>query len=183
MEIFVDMDAILVDLLGAWISDYNSEHGDLITVADIKTWDMHNHVKNGKGIYEIIDRTHYFDKLDPLPGAVEGYKALQDAGHKVRVLSSPFNPDSARAKYEWCERHLGIRYDNVILMHDKHLLAAPGRVLFDDRGSTLAKWAARGGIPATIRYPYNSLWKFYSHGDYTDTASAWEAFVFWVGNF
>lgn len=178
MEIFVDMDAILVDLLGAWLSDYNESSGNGITIADIRTWNMHEHVPCGKEIYKIIGEPGYFDKLQPLPGAVEGFKALQDLGHDVKVLTSPFNPDSARAKLEWCERHLGLRYDHVILAHDKHLLAQEGRVLFDDRLTTLGKWWNQGGAAYAIRYPYNEGSSVVGYvGDYTDTKSAWDQFV------
>lgn len=54
----------------------------------------------------------------------------------------------------WLERWLGKRVTNYFFCHDKHLLAAPGRLLIDDHDETVEKFRAAGGD--AILYP--QLW-------------------------
>jgi 5'(3')-deoxyribonucleotidase len=114
---------------------------------------MHEHVKIGKAIYKIPGRLGYFDKTPPMDGAIEGFKALQRHGHEVLVCSSPYNPDSARAKQEWCARYLGTRWSDVTLTHKKHWMNAD--VIIDDKPETIVEFSKLGRAVVTIAYPYN----------------------------
>lgn len=73
--------------------------------------------------------------LEPLPGAVEAFAALQTAvGIEPYVASAPSvaNPSSYAEKRLWVERHLGREAAaRLILCGDKSLLR--GDVLIDDR--------------------------------------------------
>lgn len=155
-KILVDMDGILSNLLQKWLDDYNSEHSDQVSVSDILTWETSDHTKIGKRMYAIPGRHRYFDDLDPIPGAIEGFTALKRAGHEVLICSSPYNPCSARAKYEWCKRHLGAATREVMLTHKKDWLAAHVDAIIDDKPSTIEAFHAAGKEAVTIAYPYNA---------------------------
>ena len=74
-----------------------------------------------------------FSKMQPLNGAIEGYKKL--TGHfDVYILSTaPWNNPSAWSdKLLWVQKHLGdIAYKRLILSSNKNLNA--GDYLIDDR--------------------------------------------------
>lgn len=153
-RVLVDMDGILANLAKQWLATYNEENDDNVRVRDITTWEMHHHVKIGKGIYKIPGRKGYFDKTPPMPGAIAGFKALKKHGHEVIVCSSPYNPDSCRAKQEWCARYLGTRWSDVTLTHKKHWMNAD--VIIDDKPTTIAEFKAMDRETVTIAYPYNA---------------------------
>lgn len=75
----------------------------------------------------------FFRELPPLPGAVAAVAAMLEAGHDVRICTSPL-PGShhcAMEKFEWVERHLGAEHvHRLILTRDKTLVH--GDVLVDD---------------------------------------------------
>lgn len=152
-RILVDMDGILANLLEQWLGTYNYENDDDVRMRDVTTWEMHHHVKIGKGIYKIPGRPGFFDNTPPMEGAIDGFKALRRHGHEVIVCSSPYNPDSARAKQEWCARYLGTRWSDVTLTHKKHWMNAD--VIIDDKPSTIAEFKAMDREVVTIAYPYN----------------------------
>jgi 5'(3')-deoxyribonucleotidase len=178
-RILVDMDGILTDLLGKWLATYNEEHDDNVTAADITTWNTHEHVKIGKAMYRIPSRPNYFDNIAPIKGAIEGFKELQYE-HELLVCSSPYNACSARAKYAWCKKHLGLAPRDVTLTHKKTWLAASVDVIIDDKPDTIRAFHAAGKQAVTIAYPYNEsvsdLCALRADG-YQDTEAAWAQVV------
>ena len=168
---------IIVDLNRKWLRVYNEENDDNATMEDITTWEMGDHVKNGDALYAIIERPGFFDDLDPLPGAIAGFKALRNSGHEVRVVTSPSCADSARAKITWCEKHLSIPKNDVMIVHDKWWLNLDAIV--DDKPATIRKCAESMDV-YTIAYPYNKdvadLCKVYAE-DYKNTEKAWAEIV------
>ena len=179
-KILVDMDQILVNLNDKWLKVHNEENDENVTMADITTWEMENHVKTGKEIYKIIERPGFFDDLPPLPGAIKGFKALRNSGHTVAVCSSPASDDSARAKIAWCKAYLDIDRRDVIIMHKKYWLTGTCDVLIDDKPDNILKWSAAGKTAMTIAYPYNEdvaeYCAVYAEG-YKDTEAAWATLV------
>jgi 5'-nucleotidase len=179
-RILCDMDGILTDLLGQWLGTYNKENNDDVRPEQITTWGMHEHVRIGKQIYRIPGRPGYFDKTPPLAGAIAGFQALQRAGHEVVVCSSPYNADSARAKQEWCARHLKTRWRDVTLTHKKSWFGLAADVIIDDKPDTIREFAELGKEVITIAYPYNEdvaehcTLRAQSH---SDTFSAWAEIV------
>lgn len=172
------MDGILVDLLGKWLATHNFERHDAVIVSDLETWGQAEELLPGFG--DIIKRPGFFDDLEPLAGAVEGFLALKAYGHEVAVCTAAASEDSARAKLEWCKRYLGISRRDVFVTHKKTWLAGTCDVLIDDKPKTLAEWAETGKMAVTIAYPYNlevaNLCELRADS-YADTASAWSQIV------
>lgn len=181
MRILVDMDGILVDLLTKWLRVYNEENDCLLRHEDIKTFDVHRYVAiKPSAMYDIIKRPGFFDDLEPHDGAIDALHQLKSMGHDVIICSSPAGPDSARAKYEWVERHLGWNRRRVVLQHDKWNQA--GDLIIDDKPSTLEEFGRQGRYTITIDHPYNrdAVVNFRAHG-YRDMHSAWESIVEEIG--
>lgn len=183
MRILVDMDGILADLLERWLQVYNDDHGDTVTKDDITTWSVHDHVKIGHRVYDYLKLPRFFAELNPLPGAVVGFRQMQALGHEVLVCTASGGGTSASCKQDWCARHLGINRRDVIVTHHKTIIEAD--VLIDDKGRTVADWAKRGKTAITIAYPHNKgvakHCALYAE-DYRDTARAWAEIVDWVAD-
>ena len=109
--IYVDMDNVIVDFKSA-----------------LRKRGLHEDTKNADDIEGI------FSEMDPMPGAIEGYKKLVDMGHDVYILSTaPWNNPSAWSdKLLWVKEYLGeVAYKRLILSHNKNL--NKGDFLIDDR--------------------------------------------------
>jgi len=117
--VYIDMDGVLVDLVGAVYKKYTHALGD----------DEFN-------VGKLIDRdVEPFYDAEPIPGAVEAFNQLSsDPRFEVYILSTaPWaNPESLTAKRVWAEQHLGKEANRrLIFTHNKSLMI--GDYLVDDR--------------------------------------------------
>jgi len=116
--VYIDMDGVLVDLVGWVESNYLPEYIE------------------STGIGTIVDNNAMaFYDPDPIEGAVEAFNKLaKDPRFDVYLLSTaPWaNPESWKAKRIWAQEHLGPGViKRLILTHNKALLK--GDILIDDR--------------------------------------------------
>ena len=117
--VYIDMDGVLVDLVGAVYEKYVHALGD----DDFEVGTM-------------IDRdVELFYKAPPIPGAVKAFKQLSnDPRFDVYILTTaPWNnPESLTAKRVWAEKYLGQDVNRrLIFTHNKNLMI--GDYLVDDR--------------------------------------------------
>lgn len=180
MRILVDMDSILVDLMGPWLAEHNARQGDDLTVDRILTWDTHLYAKGEKAIYEVLEKPGLFRNASPLPGGLEAVKTLHDRGHEIFVVTAAVFPNNMAEKAGWFHEHLPfLGKRRFIIAHEKHLL--PGDVLIDDgpHNATAYRAAHPNATIATIGYEYNKDCPAYDlvAGDWRDTAAAWAEIV------
>jgi 5'-nucleotidase len=82
----------------------------------------------------LLDEAEFYRHLEPLPGAVESFRHLIEAGHDVFIVSTPWrgNHASPAEKTMWVDEHMGDEgVKRLILTHDKTLVH--GDVLVDDK--------------------------------------------------
>lgn len=183
LTVLIDLDGIVVDLLSEWLKAYNAEYGDSLTKDDVKSWDMHENVKKECGfkIYNFIDIDECYTDLPPLPGAVEGIRAIREMGHDpVIVSASSKNPLSAARKIAWCAKYLKMKRKDVIISSRKELVA--GDILIDDSPVNIAAYKTRWPRTpvATIAYPYNEKSPVVRFPDHNNTEQAWAGIVQYV---
>ena len=113
--VYVDMDDVLVDFQSG-IDSLSDEEREVYK----------DNIDNAPGI---------FSKMQPLDGAIEGYKKLTEYFDVYILSTAPWNNPSAWSdKLLWVQKHLGdIAYKRLILSSNKHLNA--GDYLIDDRAS------------------------------------------------
>lgn len=91
-----------------------------------------------KTVEDIFGDDDLFANSEPLPGAIEGVRALM-VDFDVHFVSTPWhsNHNSARLKYEWVEKYFGDAR-LLTLTHDKSLIS--GMALIDDRPGLSGPW-------------------------------------------
>ena len=123
IKIFVDMDGVLV----------NFQSG--IDKLDEAT--KREYADDGTGKAHFDDVPGIFSLMDPMPGAIEGVRALKRMGYDLYILSTaPWgNPSAWADKVTWITKHLDdVFHKKMIITHCKGLLAAQeGAYLIDDR--------------------------------------------------
>lgn len=155
LRILLDLDAILVDLLSEWLAWYNQQWKDNLTIEDITSWHIHDHVKCGNRIYEFFRGSKNYEKAKVIPGAAKAVRALHEDGHEIFIVSAS-SGSTAKSKHV----HVGrvaeyLPSERIILAHRKDVVK--GDVFIDDSPDNLR--AYRAAWPAakvmTIAYPYN----------------------------
>lgn len=86
---YVDMDSILADMLGRCFDNYVSSTGlARPDIADVNAWDWK--FPNGDGLYTYFKEPGFFAGLDPIPGAVDGFRALSRIGYETCVEGAAY---------------------------------------------------------------------------------------------
>lgn len=165
-RLLIDMDGVLADLVTKWFRTYNEEYDDAIAPEMMKEWGPHKVAKAGRSIYKYLGQPGFFRDLEPLPGAIDGVRALLDRGHEIVIVTAAKN--GHRDKLEWVWTNLPfLPRDNVIFAHRKELVR--GDILFDDAPHNLEAFSAYG-TPVAMAYPYNE-------GVPYSRVDSWPAFV------
>jgi hypothetical protein len=104
-------------------------------------------------IHDLGD-SFYADWVKPKPWMNELLDVIRRTGDFV-IMSSPGigKPVDYAAKRIWIDKY--IPDAKLIVGSEKHLLAAPNRMLIDDNETTCDKFAAAGGNVHLMAYPWN----------------------------
>lgn len=147
-----DMDNVCCDLQTVWLNLYNRKFRENIKREHIRSYDIHNWVRAGYAIYELIDNPHVFRILPPLPYAVEGLKYLIRQGHKILICSAA-TKSQIDGKLDWLRFHVPqIKREDIIFSQDKSIVEAD--FMFDDALHNLYNSSCR--IPVVFTQPWNS---------------------------
>jgi len=140
MLILIDQDGVLADFHTGFTETWMRLHPQYPAIPLEQR--RHFHMRDeypahlGAEVERIYTAEGFFRDLPPLPGAIAGVYALLEAGHDVRICSSPLLKyhHCLYEKYEWIERHFGKEFvPNMILTRDKTLVH--GDALIDDNPS------------------------------------------------
>lgn len=171
MKCFLDMDGVLSDFNGGVAKVHNrpdpylnpTNHGIYDTE---KIWGM-----SSTQFYKPTNSVEFWAGLGKMPEA-DNIVALvtQRFGEgNIAILSAP-SPfiGCAGAKRMWVRKHYPQLEKRLILATagTKHFIAAPSKVLIDDRDSNVAEWVVAGGIGILVPRPWNNEHPF--HRDVTE---------------
>ncbi len=167
MEVFLDLDGVLANFIGAafihhgipfstgnWLEQHAGE------------WDVMPIITR----YGISEREFWaplgreFWAGLSLTAEARGIVALAtDASrhpNRLHVLSSPCHTPGCRdGKHDWLLKHFPILAGNLMLVPSnmKARFSGPGKVLVDDSDQNCAQWADRGGVALLVPRPWNAL--------------------------
>jgi len=155
MRIFIDMDETTVDLFSDWLSLYNHDYNDTLTIEGVTTWDVAKFAKPecGVKIYEYLYQKGLFKNLKALPGATGFVRKLHEDGHEVHLVTASPGPVAAKEKLEWVADNFPFLPDRrVMTVYDKWLL--DGDIIIDDKPLTLEKFK---GHSLSLMRPWSDI--------------------------
>jgi len=160
---FLDMDGVLVDLVGA-----------LVKYHDIKLWPYN--IAENMGEYDLAkllgmtqeelwlgcDRK-FWATLPKMPDADEIVTILEKnfGQENITILTMPIDQDGCcDGKIDWIKANYPQFADNIMISSGgkKEVFANTDSILVDDRDKIIEKFSARGGYTVRVPRPWNRWW-------------------------
>lgn len=164
MRIICDQDEVLAQFVNKVLKRWNAVNGTDFKREQVNCWRMETVLgidKLGRSAEGLIDewmqQPGFFEKLEPMPGAIEGFNALRKMGHDVIVATSI--PEVAvhafDGKRRWMRKHFpDWSMKNFISCSRKGLLT--GDLLIDDGSHNIKDWLDNDrGAAVVFDAPWN----------------------------
>ena len=133
LTILVDMDDVLDDLCKVWADTLNKLFEVNVQYEDIIEWDMQKAfpMLSKQEIYWPLGCEWMWERINPLPGAIDTVKKLIKDGHKLVIVTASA-PETIEPKLKkfFFRRYPFFTMDDVIIAKQKYLIE--GDVLIDD---------------------------------------------------
>ncbi|MFB6218710.1 MAG: hypothetical protein ABEH77_05955 [Halobacteriaceae archaeon] len=155
MRVAVDVDGVLADRVGAALDRVRGWYGLDLRKEDVDSYD-YDFGDTGVDIGTVIGATAspaHVRRLDAVPGAVEGARALAGA-HDV-LIATHRRRSLYPATAAWLADH-DIPYDAFAVAPGEGKTAVEADVLVDDRPANAAAFAKEGGRAVLFRQPWNA---------------------------
>lgn len=162
LTVLVDMDDTLENLCEVWIKCLNEKHGANVLIDDIKDWDMSKAFPSleRKKIYEPLYENELWERVTPLPDAVDYLKKLIDDGHKVVIVTASHQNTVALKLNNVLFKYFPfLTYHDVIITSQKQLIN--GDVLIDDAPHNLEGGGYKGIL---VSAPHNRSYNAEANG-------------------
>jgi 5'-nucleotidase len=155
MRVGLDVDEVLLRLHELWISLYNEDYDDSLTVDDIVHWDIHEIVKPECGIkiFNYLQPWMYEkDLIQPYPLARMAVGQIRQHGHSIAfVTSCGPNNEMAESKEAYLRRH-GFMKRGDLFIPGSDKSNAPVDVLVDDHIKNVETF---NGPAVLVNRPHN----------------------------
>lgn len=86
--IALDVDDVVLNLVDAWLHQYNCDHNDFLSESDIKTWDIGSYTKIGHRMYDYLKDPLLYGKVFPVNNSWVGIQVLRNMGYRVIFVTS-----------------------------------------------------------------------------------------------
>lgn len=143
-KIYFDMDGVLADF-----------DGGMLKLCGRQPLDQSNKTPaDDDALWAAVRKVdNFYDKLEPMPGALEMFKTLYEKyGSRCEILSGIPKPKrgittSREDKIAWVRRYLSedMVINLVYRAEKKDYVKGPGCILIDDLGINIEEWNAAGG--------------------------------------
>ncbi|XP_058415492.1 5'(3')-deoxyribonucleotidase, mitochondrial isoform X2 [Diceros bicornis minor] len=167
LRVLVDMDGVLADFEGGFLSKFRARFPEqpFIALEDRRGfWVSEQYGRLQPGLSEkaisIWESENFFFDLEPLPGAVEAVKQMANLENTdVFICTSPIQMYKycPYEKYAWVEKHFGPDFlEQIVLTRDKTVVSAD--LLIDDRpdvtGPALTNSSTHGSPACPARHSW-----------------------------
>jgi 5'-nucleotidase len=180
-----DLDSIIGDLMNPWLAWYNQEWNDDLTLEEITTYHIEQHVKPECGwrIFDFFrgpEGTSRYGSIPIFEGAAEGLAKLNDNNVEV-IIATATAGSTAPEKYVIAKRAAPwLHRDHVFIGKKKEVLH--GDFFIDDAPENMDAYMAEwpDAHVLTIGHPYNQEYRqkvsLFAE-DCFNTRPAWEKIV------
>lgn len=145
LTVLVDMDDTLENLCEEWVNYLNDKYGTEVEHSDITEWDMSKAFPtiNKELVYAPLFDKALWERLTPLPGAVEKVHQLIKDGHKVVIVTASHQDTvSLKLNSVLFKYFPFFTHNDVIVTSQKQLVQ--GDVLVDDAPHNLCGGTYQG---------------------------------------
>ena len=163
LEIYLDMDGVCVDFIGAAMSaqgydaatmlaKWHKEHpGSLYpeVLFDVPAEEFFTH--------ENLHSKEFWNGLVPYPWFEQLYSELDRLGHVVFLTAPTNSPGCVSGKHEWLINNFGHGFMDFIFTRHKSRLAHPGAYLVDDMPFNIVPFEERHGNGLLFPQIWNEL--------------------------
>lgn len=160
-NILLDMDGVVADFTSEAIARCNLALRRDHTIHEYATTFGRFEIAKFYGIskgqfWSIVDAPGLFENLQPFPWALELFDWLNGIASVTFSTTPSLNPDSARQKAVWLQRHLALNNTNLMVGGRKHLMARPNTLLVDDYALNVLSFSAAGGAAVLVPSNWNT---------------------------
>jgi 5'(3')-deoxyribonucleotidase len=145
MKILLDVDDVVLDLVGNLLKKYNIEYEDNLTKDKITDWYISNFCKCGGEVYKYFKDKSLYDDIEPIKNSLEGVKFLRLLGHRV-IFCTHSSIEVAGKKFKTLVR-LGYltedQQSDYVEAKDKSLFD-PSMVMIDDKPDNIRNFKGTG---------------------------------------
>ena len=148
MYCFLDMDGVLVDFVGGVCKAHNKpfpyndpQNHNIFSLEDV--WKI-----SSEEVWKPCDGPTFWEDLEETPEAKNLVKAVTSTFgvENTAILTAPSqSPYCVPGKRKWIKKHFPQLQKNIIFTSAKKFLAAPGRLLIDDRNENVDEFRNGGG--------------------------------------
>ena len=136
----VDVDGVLVDMLGQCFLTMEKMFGKKLTHSDMNGWCIDHHLEGRTNdFWTELGASGFHENTKPYPGAVEGIQKLREVAD-VYIVTSPLRQGKTWTydRDRWLQEHFGFDFNDIIHMRAKHRFL--GDALVDDRPENILQW-------------------------------------------
>jgi len=158
IRVVCDMDEVLAQFVAKVLRRWNAINGTNFTRDDVNCWRMEEVLgvdtlgRSAEGLIdEWLGEDGFFEDLEPVGGAIDGFNALRRSGHDVVIATSipGVAVHSFTGKRRWLKRHFpDFSLKNFVAISRKGLLE--GDVLIDDATHNINDWIEAGRDVALV---------------------------------
>lgn len=134
LTILVDMDDTIENFCEVWVNAINERNGTNVCVDDIKEWDITKAFPalNKETIYAPLLTEEFWQRVSPLPGAVEYLKKIMDEGHKIVIVTALCHTKTIGMKFNFVlfKYFPYLTLQDIVVTSQKQLVR--GDILIDD---------------------------------------------------
>jgi 5'(3')-deoxyribonucleotidase len=184
IKIALDMDEVIVDLIGHWEMIYRLKANIPITEEiEVKDWDVAKSFNKlpKEDVYGMLDMPGMFRHCSPISGAIHGINTLlcNDA-FDVHILTVAKAKTAYSEKIEWVQEHLGTYMKNRVIGLPSYIfkaeLANNYDVMVEDNNETLGCVSASSGCHRILfKQPHNYMAT--CPIDFDDAVDGWEQLI------
>lgn len=164
--ILLDLDGVLCDFVtGALRANGIQDIDGIFDKWPPLEWDIwnlyggteHDFWKN----IELAERTSgFWENLSPYDWKDEILNMVRAKGEFLVSTSPSLDPWCASAKVTWMRKHIGPRFCNYMIGHQKYAMANPDNILIDDNDGNVKKFREAGGRAILFPHRWNSNHRF-----------------------
>lgn len=132
LTLLIDMDDVLEDLVGCWITELNHRHGTTVSLEDVTDWKIAKFFPEltSDELFAPLFDPAMWAKLPQMQNAPEVVKRLMDDGHTVRVVTATHYGTVEPKMKRFLELYPYLKWEDVIIASDKSVIK--GDVMIDD---------------------------------------------------